>query len=154
MKLSTPAQDHLNISGDVEALINGKVLKIYGSTVSAVESLALIPATANASIGAATLLVTVSNNGAGTGINLATTSTNGVIAKAPAETWIGTYVATGYPSFARMCEVADAGGAVTTEERLQFTVGTVGKEIIISSALKTLGDEQRINAAYFGTPAE
>jgi len=154
MKLSTAAQDHFNVTGDTEALINGKVIKIYGSTVSLAEALTFVPATAGASIGSATLLCTVSLNGAGTGVNLATTSSSGVIAKASAEVWQGDYVATGYPSFARIVDAADAGGVATTEKRLQLTVGTVGKEMIISTALKTLGDTQRIDAAFFGVPAE
>jgi hypothetical protein len=154
MKVSTGYRNHKNITGDNESALNGKVLKIYGSIVSEVESLTLIPATADASIGAATLLCTVSNNGAGTGINLDTTSTSGVIAKAPAETWQGTYGVTGYPSFARWCEIADAGALSTTDKRLQLTVGTVGKEFIISTALKTSGTIQRVDAAYLGEPAE
>lgn len=154
MKLSTAAQDHFNITGDTESLINGKVIKIYGSTVSLIEALTFIPAAANASIGSAILLCTVSLNGTGTGINLATASASGVITKASAEVWQGNYIVTGYPSFARIVETTDAGGVATTEKRLQLTVGTVGKEMIISTALKTLGDTQRIDAAFFGVPAE
>jgi len=154
MKLSPAAQDHFNITGDTEALINGKVIKIYGSIVSLTEALTFVPATAGASIGSATLLCTVSLNGAGTGVNLATTSASGVISKASAEVWHGDYVATGYPSFARIVETTDNHLLATTEKRLQLTVGTVGKEMIISTALKTLGDTQRIDAAFFGIPAE
>jgi len=154
MKVSTGYRNHKNITGDNEAAINGGVIRIYGSTVSEVESLTLIPATADAAIGSATLLCTVSNNSAGTGINLATTSSSGVIAKAAAETWSGEYVATGYPSFARWSAIADAGALSTTEKRLQLTVGTVGKEFIISTALKTIGTIQRVDAAYLGEPAE
>jgi len=154
MKLSTAAQDHFNVTGDTEALINGKVIKIYGSIVSLVEALTFVPATANASIGSATLLCTVSLNGAGTGINLATTSSSGVITKATAEVWQGDYVATGYPSFARIVDTTDTGGVATTEKRIQLTVGTVGKEMTISTALKTSGDTQRVDAAYFGIPSE
>jgi hypothetical protein len=63
-------------------------------------------------------------------------------------------VASGYFSFVRFSGLADAGGDSTTEKRLQLTCGAVGKEVIVSSAYKPIGEEQRLDQFYIGIPAE
>jgi len=64
--------------------------KIYGSPTSQAAADALIPATADAALGSATLLCTVSVSGGGTGLNMDTTPSSGVLTKAAAEAWYGT----------------------------------------------------------------
>jgi hypothetical protein len=154
MKVSTGMRNHLLTGGDVEAGVNGGVLRLYGSPTSQVAADALIPATADAAIGSATLLCTISNNGGGTGINMDTSPSGGVLSKASAEVWKGTMAASGYFSFGRFSALADGGGLSTTEKRLQLTVGVLGKEITVSSAYKPSGEEQRIDQFYLGFPAE
>lgn len=154
LKISTGLQNHLLVTGDLEAAMNGGVIRMYGSPTSQAAADALIPATADAAIGSATLLCTISNNGAGTGINLDTVAANGVIGKATAETWLGTMAATGYFSFYRFSAIADAGGLSTSEKRIQGTVGTVGKDLIVANAYKAISEEQRVDQYYLGMPAE
>ena len=153
MKVSTGIRNHLLVTGTLKAALDGGVIRIYGATTSQAAADALIPATADASIGTAVLLATISNNGAGTGINLDTTAASGVISKAAAEVWKGTRAA-GYPSFARFSALADTGAESTVEKRLQMTVGVLGKEIIVSSSPWSAGDEQRIDQFYVGVPGE
>jgi len=154
MKVSTGLRDHFCVTGDLEAGLNGGVIRFYGSPTSQAAADALIPATADASIGSATLLCTISNNGAGTGINFDTTPASGVLSKASGETWLGDMVAAGYFSFARFSSLSDAGGDSTTEKRIQLTVGVLpDKEIVVASAYKPLGEEQRMDAFYIGFPA-
>lgn len=93
-------------------------LKIYGGTV---------PATADAALGAATLLCTISVNSTGTGITLAATPVAGVLQKNGSEIWSGVNAATGTASFYRFVAAADSGAASTTEPRIQGTVGVTGE---------------------------
>jgi hypothetical protein len=154
MKVSTGLRNHLLTGGDLESGINGGILRMYGSPTSQSEANALVPATADAAIGSATLLVEISASGLGTGINMDTTPSSGVLAKASGESWRGIHVGSGYFSFARFEAIADAGGLSTTEKRLQLTVGIIDKEIVVSSAYKPLGEEQRIDQFYIGIPEE
>lgn len=154
MKTSTGLRDYKNITGSVKAALDGGIIKIYGAVASEAAALAAIPDSADDAFDSngAVLLCTVSNASFGTGINFGTTSSSGVLSKAAAETWSGDYTATGYPSFARFQSLSDAGGSSTTEKRIQLTVGILNKEITISSALKTLGDEQRLDSFFVGEP--
>lgn len=156
MKISTGLRNHILTGGDMEAALNGGVIRMYGSPTSTAAAKALIPATADSAIGSATLLCIISDNGAGTGINMDITPSSGVLAKAAGETWLGTMVASGYFSFARFSALTDAEALSTTEIRMQMTVGTGGdgEEIIVSSAYKPIGEEQRIDQFYLGVPAE
>ena len=156
MKVSTGLRNHLLVTGSVKAAFEGMetVIRLYGSPTSVAAAEALVPATADASIGSATLLATISVDGLGTGITFDTTASGGVLAKAPAEAWKGTMVATGYFSFCRIGATDDVDGESTTAVRAQLTVGVVGKEIIVSAANKTTGEEQRLDQFYVGIPGE
>jgi len=152
MLSSTGMRNHKLLTGSVKAGVDGGVLRIYGSTVSRAEALTFVPSSADDAIGSAVLLATISVDGLGTGINMAATVNNGVLAKSTSEVWEGDYVATGYPSFARFSSLTDDGSSSTTEKRLQLTVGVVDSEIIISQELKTSGDTQRIDSFYLAEP--
>jgi hypothetical protein len=154
MKVSTGLRNHLLTGGDLEAGINGGVIRMYGSTVSQAAADGLVPATADAAIGSATLLVTISNNGGGTGINMDTSPSGGVLSKASAEVWKGEMVASGYFSFCRFSALGDAGAESAVEKRLQLTVGVLGKEVTVSSAYKPTGEDQRLDQFYLGIPSE
>lgn len=154
MKASTGLRDYKNITGCTKDALDGGVIKIYGAVASESAALATIPDSADDAFDdkSAVLLCTVSNNGLGTGINFDTTSSSGVLAKAPAETWKGDYVLTGYPAFCRFQSLSDTGAASTTEKRVQLTVGILNKEVTISTALKTLGDTQQLDSFFVGEP--
>ena len=154
MKVSTGLRNHLLVTGSAKAALDGKIIKFYGSPTSTAAAEALVPATADAAIGSATLLVTISVGGLGTGVTFDTTASSGVLAKDPSEVWKGTMVATGYFSFCRIVASDDDGSESTTAVRAQLTVGVLGKEVIVSSANKTSGEEQRLDQFYVGVPGE
>jgi len=143
-KISTGLRNHLLASDDLAAGLNGGVIRMYSGTE---------PATADAALGAASLMVTISNNGAGTGINFEATPASGILSKATAETWLGTLVASGDYSFYRFSSLTDAGLESTTEKRVQGTIGVLNEDLLVSSISKTIGTEQRIDSYYIGMPA-
>lgn len=104
----------LGSTGFMEAM-NGGFLKIYGGTV---------PADADAALGSATLLCTVSVNSTGTGLSFATPA-GGSISKA-SEIWSGVNVATGTATFFRFVADGDNGASSTTAPRVQGTVSATG----------------------------
>ena len=155
LKVSTGLRNYMLASGDDFATgMSGIVIKIYGSPTSRAAADALIPATADAAIGSATLLCTVSVDGGGTGGTFSTSPSGGVITKDSAETWKGTNAASGYASFYRGVLSGDTGLLSTTDKRIQGTVGTVSKDLIVANAYLTIGVEQPINAYSIGFPAE
>ena len=155
LKVSTGLRNYMLASGDDFATgMSGILIKIYGSATSQAAADALIPATADAAIGSATLLCTVSVNGAGTGGTFDTSPSGGVLTKAAAESWTGTNAASGYASFYRGVLSGDTGTLSTTEKRIQGTVGTVAKDLIVANAYLTIGVAQPINSYSIGFPAE
>jgi len=152
-KVSTGLRNYMLGTGAFSTGMSGYLIKIYGSATSQAAADALIPATADATLGAATLLCIISVNGGGTGGTFDAPSA-GVIAKAAAEVWSGTNAASGYASFYRGVLSSDTGVLSTTEKRTQGTVGTVGKDLIIANAYMTSGVVQPINSYSIGFPAE
>ena len=143
-KISTGLRNHLLATGSLAAGLNGGVLRMYSGTE---------PATADASIGTAVLLVTISNDAAGTGINFDPTPVGGIISKAPAEVWRGVVVANGTYSFYRYSALADTGVESTTEKRVQGSIGILNEDLLVSSTAKVIGNEQRIDSYSVGMPA-
>jgi hypothetical protein len=118
------------------------LLKIYAGTV---------PADADASIGSATLLSTISVGSSGTGLSMAASAAAGVIAKA-AETWSGVNAATGTASFYRHVAAGDDGTLSTTQDRIQGTVATVGADLNLSSTALVSGATQTIDSYSVALP--
>jgi len=114
-----------------------------------------VPADADASIGAATLLVTISDNSqaivAGTGLNFDTAAA-GVLSKAAAQTWSGVNAATGVASFYRFVQQADGGASSTTDKRIQGTISTVGADLNLSSTSLVIAGTQSIDAFSITMP--
>lgn len=113
-------------------------VKIYSGTV---------PATADAALGGATLLCTVSINSTGTGLEFAATASGGVLAKDSGDTWSGTNAATGTASFYRLVAVGDDGTSSSTQARVQGTIGTGGSDMNVGSTTLTSGQPFTLN--YF-----
>lgn len=153
-KISSAFQTHQLVTGSLLAALDGNVIRIYGSAASQAAANALIPAEADDTIDTALLLVTISVNGAGTGISFEATPVDGALYKTSSETWTGTIEASGYASFYRLGASADVDDATTTDIRAQGTVGTLGKDLLIASAYLTLGDDQRIDNYAVGQPSE
>lgn len=153
-KISSGLANHLMATDDLAGGLDGGLIKIYGSPVSQEAANALIPPTANAALGSATLLVTISVNGTGTGLTMDPTPISGILYKDAAETWLGEISASGYPAFYRFAAIADDGTESTTAKRCQGSVGQLGTDLVIKSSYLTLGNEQRIDSYAIGIPTE
>lgn len=145
-KVSTGMRNYLLGTGDdLAAGVSGFVIRLYSGTV---------PATADATLGAAVLMCTISNDATGTGITMDPTPVSGVLSKTASEVWRGVYVAGGTPTFYRFSSLADAGADSSVERRLQGSVGILNEDLLISTAVKAINDEQRIDSYYIGMPSE
>lgn len=135
-KLSTGLRDHLLTTGDFQSGVDGGVIFIYSGTP---------PATADAALAGNTLLCVISNDAAGTGINMAATSASGVLGKNTSEIWRGRIVASGTATFYRFAAIADTGLLSTTEKRIQGSVGAVGADLIFSNVNFVSGNYRQID---------
>jgi len=138
LKTSTGLRNYALATGSFKAAMALGVIKIYAGT---------IPATADDSLGSATLLCTITKDGDGvTGLSLAASAASGSISKA-AETWSGTNAASGTATFWRFVTSSDTGVLSTTEMRWQGTAATSGSELIMTST--TLASGAPTNIDYF-----
>lgn len=144
MIISTGLRHHILATGSMKAGIDGGVIRIYSGTV---------PVDADAALSGNTLLCTISNNDAGTGITLDTTPSGGVLQKNTGETWSGTCVASGTATFFRFSGLSDTGVLSTTEKRVQGTIGTALTDMIVDSTTFTSTILRKIDNAVFGMPA-
>lgn len=143
-KISTGLRNHMLATGSLASGLNGGVIKIYSGAE---------PSDADAALGAATLLCTISLNDTGSGINFEATPVSGVLSKAAAEVWLGTNADTGTATFYRFASITDSGLSSTTEKRVQGTVGTLNADLILASTTLTAAQEQRIDFYAVGMPA-
>lgn len=143
LKLSTGARDHLLTTGDFQSVVDGGVIRIYDGAV---------PATADAALSGNTLLCTVSNNSAGTGITMSATSASGVLGKNTAEVWSGLIVANGTATFYRFSPLADDFLLSTTTKRVQGTVATAGADLNFSSVAFVSGNSKSIDTYDIAQP--
>ena len=124
LKASTGLRNHLLDSGSLKAALALGFIKYYSGPV---------PAAADDAItGSHTLIVTISNDATGTGINMATAAAAGVLSKDLTETWRGVCAASGTPTFYRHVAVGDTGALSTTQKRLQGAIAVAGAEINLS----------------------
>lgn len=111
----------------------GSEIRVYGGTV---------PANSDAAIGGATLLLTMKNGSSG--ITFAAAAADGVLLKNAGETWGGTCVASGVPTFYRHVLTADAGTLSTSAPRYQGTCAVGGggdmnfTAALVSGAVETM----------------
>ena len=154
MKVSTGLRNHQLVVGSVKSALDGLVVRMYGAaTEGGVES--VIPATADAGIGSAILMGTVTVDGIpGAGVSFEDTASAGVLAKDPSEVWKGTMTNAAYFAFCRICAADDDDLESTIAIRAQLTVGVLPtKEVIVSAKNKGVGEEQRLDQFYVGVPA-
>jgi hypothetical protein len=136
IKTSTGLRNQMLDTNPLKTVFNLGFLKIYAGAV---------PADADASIGSATLLCTVSVNSTGTGITFASTASGGTIVKNSGEVWSGVNVATGTATFYRLVAAGDTGASSTTEARVQGTVATSGADLNLTSTSLTSAATQSID---------
>lgn len=143
LKISTGLRDHLLVTGSFKSAVDGGVIRVYNGAV---------PATADAALSGNTLLVTISNNSAGTGITMDAASASGVLGKNPAEVWSGDPVANGTATFYRYSPLVDDGTLSTTIKRVQGTAGSAGFDLNFSNTTVAVGTPKRIDTYDIAQP--
>lgn len=119
------------------------ILHIYAGTV---------PASANASLGTATKLVTISVDDSGAPLSFEAAS-DGLKTKSSTENWVGTCEATGTASFYRLVvDGVDTGVEDPTQNRIQGTVGVLNADLLLATTSLILGQEQRVDYYALGMP--
>lgn len=132
IRSSTGLRNILLGSGSLKSTFDaGSEIRVYAGPM---------PADADASIGAAVLLVPIKNGA--NGITFDSAPVAGVLVKNPSETWSGTNVAGGVPSFYRHVLTADDGSASTSAPRYQGTVGVAGADMNLTSSSLASGATQ------------
>ena len=132
-KMSTGLCNKLLDTNPLKTIFAAGFVDLYSGTV---------PASADASIGAAVLQCRVGAPGPGTGVTFAAAAAAGVLSKNTTETWNGTVSNSATVTFYRLVTPADDGTLSTTQARIQGTIGTGGSDM-------NLGDAALIAAAPF-----
>ena len=145
MKISTGLANAMLSGSGLRTALTGMELRIYAGTE---------PATANDSIGAATLLVTITDNGGGSALAFEANAVSGVLEKSSAQVWQGTAVASGTATFCRLVLNADAGGSSTTDVRLQGDAGLAGRFLNLTSTSIANGAVQRVGSFAVAMPLQ
>ena len=144
LKASTGIRNAMLVNGSLKSLLDLGFIKIYSGAV---------PTDADASLGVATLLCTITKNGDGvTGLTMSPTASAGALVKA-AEVWSGTNVASGTASFWRFIKTGDTGALSTTDMRLQGVAATSGAELVMTSVILSSGAPQNIDYFSVALPA-
>lgn len=136
MKISTGLAKAMLDTGSLKANLTGMKLKIYSGTE---------PATADAALGAAVLLVTISDAGGAGALSFEAAAVGNVIEKLASQTWSGTCVASGTASFCRLELASDTGASSSSEIRVQGDVGVAGKFLNLSSTALTAAAVQTVD---------
>lgn len=119
-KFSTGFRNGALVTGSVSTLLTGGFIDIYSGAV---------PADADASVGSAVLLTTISDNAGVGGLSFEPTASGGVLSKLGSQTWKGLINADGTASFFRYRLTGDTGALSTTAVRVQGTVGLAGYDM-------------------------
>lgn len=137
IKLATGMRNWLLSGGSWKGALDGGLLYIYDGSA---------PAGPDDALSGNTLLCTISLTGGGSGIHFDAAASGGVLAKAPAETWQGTNVASGTASFFRFVESGgDPSAASATEKRIQGSVAVAGADLNLSSVSLVNGATQTVD---------
>ena len=135
IKISTGLADAMmNDTGATAALNNAELeLRIFSGPE---------PLTADAALADETLLVTIQVNGGG-GMQFAFAN-EGTIMKDIDQSWLGNVIATGTPTYYRLCPMNDDNTASTTAVRVQGSGGATGDLKLGTTTLAT-GNPQSID---------
>ena len=145
MKISTGLAKAMLDTGSLKTNLTGMKLKIYAGTE---------PATADSSIGAATLLCTISDAGGAGALSFEASAVNNTIEKLASQVWSGTNVASGTATFCRLVLASDSGGASSSEIRVQGDVGVAGKFLNLSSVALTASAVQTVDYLSITMPTQ
>lgn len=136
VKFSTELRRQLCVVGSLKEILDGGSLKVYAGTP---------PASADAALGGATLLVEVL--AAGNELTFEPTATGAVLTKNLTEVWESIIAVTGAPAFFRYELPADTGGQSTSEVRVQGTAGGPGSDLFLTDSTLTASEPLRMQ--YF-----
>ena len=145
MKISTGLAKAMLDTGSFRSNLTGMKLKIYSGTE---------PVTADAALGSAVLLVTISDAGGAGALTFEAAAVANVLEKTAAQTWSGTNVASGTASFCRLELASDTGAASSTEIRVQGDVGIAGKFLNLSSVSLTAAAVQVVDYLSITMPTQ
>lgn len=145
MMISTALAKALLDTGSLKSNLAGMRLKIYSGTP---------PATADSTLGAATLLCTITVDDDGTALSFNASAVANVIEKNADELWRGTNVASGIATFCRLELSSDTGNSSTTEIRIQGDVGVVGKFCNIRTVSLDSGAPQNVDSLSIAMPLQ
>lgn len=134
IKNSTGLRNAMLGTTGAKAALTGAVLNIYAGTE---------PATADAALGGATLLVSISKGGDGSALGFENPA-DGILVKSVSEVWVGTVLANGTPTFYRLQMPADTDTASTTAVRIQGSVGNAG-DLKLGATVLASGNPQSID---------
>lgn len=143
MKISTGLAKAMLDTGSFSASLSGMKLKIYSGTE---------PATADAALGAAVLLCTVSDAGGAGALSFEAAAVGNALSKLSSQTWSGTNVASGTASFCRLELASDTGASSSSEVRVQGDVGVAGKFLNLSSISLTAAAVQTVDSLSVTMP--
>ncbi len=123
-KASTGLRNTLLTDDSFAGVMSSAKLRIYSGPV---------PATADAVLSGATLLVEISDDDTGTALSFETSAVDGALSKLSSQVWSGTCEASGTASFYRLVNDADDGTESTTAPRVQGSIGVAGADMNISN---------------------
>ncbi len=135
-KLSTGLRNAMLGTTSLKAALAPMVMKLYSGTV---------PADADAALGGATLLCTITDDAGANELEFDTAPSGGVLAKAPAQIWRGVNGASGLCSFYRLVTETDDGTSSTTQQRIQGLVAAAGADLNLSNPTLTAAASQTID---------
>lgn len=135
-KTSTGLRNHMLVTGSLKSALDGGSIKIYAGAE---------PATADASLGAATLLSTITISSGATGLTMDTVAASGIVTKPVGAVWNGVNAASGTATFYRHVAAGDDGTASATQPRIQGSVSSAGAEMNLSNPVLASGATQTID---------
>lgn len=155
LKLSTALRNSLLAGNSLQGSFASHVIRIYSGTE---------PADADASLGSAVLLCTITKDGStatnGTESLTFNAPASGVLSKLTGSVWQGVNGATGVATFYRHVSRTDTGAALTnmastanTECRIQGSIATAGAELNLSNTTLTSGATQTIDYYTINLPS-
>lgn len=139
IKTSTGLAAEMMVTGSFFSVMDLCKIKVFGDTVAA---------DANA-LETGTLLLTITNNGTGTGLTWEPTAVGRAIVKKASETWSGVAVAGAATpaTYFRIVAAGDTGALSSTEKRVQGNVGNVaGVDLFLTNPNITLSDVKTLAA--------
>lgn len=144
-QLSTGLRDKVMTVSPLSTTLANCIMNFYSGTM---------PTSADSALPLdAVLLCTISDTGAGGGLQWEAASVGGVLAKSSSQVWRGTCVATGTATWWSLQLPSDDATATSTGTRMQGTLAVIGADINLSSASLVTGAIQTLDYFVVALPA-